>query len=150
MANTFYQLRAHLVFSTQGRRQFITETIAPRLHAYLGGALRDEGVAPLCVGGYLDHVHLLIGFKPVHRLSDLVRTVKTNSSKWLNEQNASLHRFAWQRGYSIFSVSHSQVGVVRAYVANQVEHHARLTFEDELRLLLKRHGIEFDEEYLLD
>ncbi len=150
MANTYSQLRAHLVFSTQGRRPLLTGKITESLHAYMDGILKHEDAVPLCIGGYHDHVHLLLGFRPTHRLSDLVRVLKSNSSAWLNEQTGLHAKFAWQRGYSIFSVSHSQVEVVRKYVSNQIQHHQKMTFEEELRLLLNKHGIEFDEAYLLD
>lgn len=150
MANTFYQLHAHLVFSTGGRRPLLSEKIAGNLHAYLGGAIRSEGAHAAIVGGHLDHIHALIGFKPTHCLSDLVRNIKANSSKWLGEKIVGPHKFRWQREYGLFSVSHSQRATVKDYIANQSEHHRRRTFEEEFRSLLANHSIEFDEAYLFD
>jgi putative transposase len=150
MANTFYQLHAHLVFSTGGRRPVLIEKIAPDLHAYLGGAIRGEDAFPTIVGGYHDHIHALIGFKPSHRISDIVCSIKANSSAWLNDRIQTADKFRWQRGYGVFSVSHSQRATVKEYIANQSEHHRRRTFEEEFRSLLANHGIEFDEAYLFD
>nr|AKB95196.1 putative transposase [uncultured bacterium] len=150
MANTFYQLHAHLVFSTGGRRPVLTDKIAPDLYAYLGGAIRSEDAHAFIVGGHLDHIHALIGFKPTHCLADLVRNIKANSSKWLGKKIVGPHKFRWQRGYGIFSVSHSQRETVKEYISKQAEHHRQRTFEEEFRGLLANHGVTFEEAYLFD
>jgi REP element-mobilizing transposase RayT len=150
VGNTYFQLHIHVVFAVAGRRTVLTEKIAGELHAYLGGAFRSEDATASIVGGYDDHIHALIGIRPAQRLSDLMRNVKANSSAWLTERMTEPHKFAWQRGYAAFSVSHSQLDKVRAYIANQREHHRSLSFADELRNLLKKHGVSFEEAYLLD
>ncbi len=148
--STFHQLHAHLVFSTHGRRRLLKGDAAQRVHSQLGSILREEDVIPNCIDGYEDHVHLLISFKPTHRLSDVVRILKSKSSKWINESATGLHAFAWQRGYSIFSVSHSQLDIVRRYIDSQGEHHRQINFLEELKIMLARHEIEYDPIYLDD
>lgn len=97
------------------------------------------------IGGVEDHVHLLLKLKPTHCLSDFVRVIKANSSKWINDEALIDARFAWQEGYSVFTVSQSQVETVRTYLQRQEEHHATASFKDELRGLCEKHGVEFDE-----
>jgi REP element-mobilizing transposase RayT len=105
-----------------------------------------NGVAEI-VGGVADHVHLLISLRPVHCIADLMRDMKKDSSSWAKENFD--RRFAWQEGYAAFSVSPSATSAVKKYIANQEAHHARYSFVDELKDLLKRSGIEYDEKYLL-
>lgn len=97
-----------------------------------------------------DHVHLLVNLSPAKSLSDSIRDIKSNASKWLNELPESRNRFAWQKGYGAFTVSHSQIEIVRRYVRNQRGHHLTRTFEDEFIELLRRHEIEFDRKYLFE
>ena len=150
MGNTYFQIHIHVVFAVSERRPVLTEKIAPDLHAYLAGAFRKEESIFADVGGYDDHIHALIGIRPNHRLSDIIRNIKANSSAWLTERMTGSHKFRWQRGYAAFSVSHFQLQTVRDYIANQREHHRSLSFADELRILLQKHGVKFEEAYLLD
>jgi putative transposase len=148
MARTYTNLLFHLVFSTKDRIPFIGPSIRDELHAYMGGIIRDLGGIALEIGGVEDHVHLLVKLKPTLALADVLRELKSGSSKWLNEEKMKLRKFGWQDGYAAFSVSESQAGRVRAYIKNQVEHHRQVSFQDELRELLRKHGIEFDERYM--
>lgn len=117
------------------------------MHSYLGGVIRGmNGVAEI-VGGVADHVHLLVSLRPVHCIADLMRDMKKDSSRWAKENFN--HRFAWQEGYAAFSVSPSATEAVKRYIANQEAHHARYSFVDELKDLLEKAGIEYDEKYLL-
>jgi putative transposase len=119
--STFSCLRYHLVFSTQERRPWIAPEWQSELNAYLGGTVRGlDGVA-LTIGGIADHVHLLLSLKPTHTISDFVRELKKASSVWVIENHE--RGFAWQEGYSIFSVSLSLCDTVKQYVDNQEEHH---------------------------
>src|SRR5687767_3842947 len=97
-----------------------------------------------------DHVHLLVSMGRETCVADLVRLVKSNSSKWLHDTQPDLAHFAWQAGYGAFSVSHSQLEVVRHYIENQAEHHRQTTFQDEYRTFLRKHGIEWDERFVWD
>ncbi len=150
MAGTFSRLLYHVVFSTKYRTPFIDPKVRTELYPYLEGIVRNLGGWLLALGGMPDHVHLLIRLKPDMPVSDLVRDLKANSSKWIHEQKGLPADFAWQKGYAAFTVSESQEGAVRSYIRNQEKHHRRITFEEELVSLLRKHGIEFDPTYLLD
>ena len=119
----------------------------PRVHSYLGGIIRGmNGVAEI-VGGVADHVHLLTSLRPVHRIADLMRDMKKDSSTWAKDNFD--REFAWQEGYAAFTVSPSATDSVKKYIANQEAHHAKYSFVDELKGLLEKAGIEYDEKYLL-
>jgi putative transposase len=149
MAGTFTNLLYHLVFSTKQRTPLITERLQPGIYSYIGGIIRSEGGIPLEIGGMLDHVHILARIPPTKPISEVLNRVKAKSSKWLNAEKVKLSKFGWQDGYSAFSVSESQVSSVRRYIRDQKRHHGRRSFQDELRALLKKHAIDFDERYLL-
>ena len=146
MGSTFSSLRAHIVFSTKDRRPFIHDNWRADLHAYLGGTVRGLNAVPEAIGGVADHVHLLVSYRPVTAIADLVRELKKASSVWSAETHEKL--FGWQDGYAVFSVSASQKKRVVAYIANQEQHHHKQTFREELEVLLRRHEIEFKPEYL--
>ncbi len=147
MPHTYSNLWFHLVFRTKDRRPQIAKAWRPRLHEYLGGIVRGLDATALEIGGVEDHVHLLVRLKPVHRIDYSVRDVKADSSGWIHKQGLSAE-LSWQRGYGTFTVSESQIGTVRRYIANQEDHHRKVTFEEEFKALLKAHNIEFDERFL--
>ena len=147
MGSTFFSLQYHIVFSTKERRPFITPECQPRLHAYLGGIIKGMHGVPEIVGGVEDHVHILASLRPVHRIADVLRDLKKESSTWAKENFN--RRFTWQEGYAAFTVSPTATDSVRRYIATQEAHHRKLSFVDELRELLNAAGIEFDEKYLL-
>jgi len=97
-----------------------------------------------------DHVHLLLAVKPVHTPSGLARTIKTNSSRWIHDTYRDLKDFAWQSGYGVFSVSESAAGDVDKYIREQERHHRRMSFAEELRLILDKHGVDYDPKHYLD
>ncbi|MFN0086010.1 MAG: IS200/IS605 family transposase [Blastocatellia bacterium] len=147
MPSTHFSLHYHLVFSTKNRLPHIQKEWRERLHAYLGGIIRDQGGVPHMIGGVEDHVHLLIGLRTTHRLPDLLREVKASSSNWVHRE---LRRpaFSWQEGYGVFTVGAPQIEAVKNYIANQEERHRRTTFQEEYLSFLKQGGIAFDERYL--
>jgi REP element-mobilizing transposase RayT len=147
MSSTYSSLHYHIVFSTKHRRPSIVETWRERLHAYLGGIVRSLDAFPDGVGGVEDHVHLLVGLSPNHRLSDFLRDIKKRSSVWVHDEIGDAE-FYWQEGYAAFTVSPTAREDVRRYVANQVDHHRRSTFLEELVELLQRAGVEYDPRYL--
>jgi REP element-mobilizing transposase RayT len=147
---TYSQLLLHIVFSAKGRVPWITPEIAERLYPYIGGIIRAEKGVLYDIGGVEDHVHLYIRWRPDGSVSDLMRTVKARSSKWVHETCPALRDFTWQEGYSVFTVSKSQEGVLKKYIASQAEHHKRDDFRAELLKLLRAHGIEFEEKYVFD
>lgn len=147
MAHTYSKLMVHVVFSTKGRQSWITDRIMDDLHAYLGGIVRKVNGTALAIGGIADNVHLLISYPPRLAIADLVRTIKANSSGWVHEKWPD-RSFQWQAGYAAFSVSESNREQVIHYIRHQKEQHEKVTFQDELLSLLKRHNIDFDDAYL--
>jgi len=150
MPSTYTNLLYHIIFSTKDRKPTITDDFKDELYSYIGGIIRAEGGVQIEIGGIADHVHVLAKLKPTHCVAEMLKLMKANSSKWVNEQGKTRTRFGWQVGYAAFSVSESQVEIVRAYIRNQAEHHRRQTFQEELISLLERHGVEYDPRYLWD
>lgn len=147
MGSTFSSLHYHIVFSTKERRPLIQADWRPRLHSYLGGIVRRMGGVAESVGGVDDHVHLLASLRPVHRVADLMRDLKKDSTNWVR-QNLD-RNFAWQEGYAAFTVSPSATDAVRRYIVHQEAHHRKHLFVDELKDLLRRAGVSYDGKYLL-
>ncbi len=150
MPGTYSQILLHIVFSTKARFPWITADIAERLYPYIGGIVRAEKGALYDIGGVEDHVHLYPRWRPDVAVSDLMRTVKARSSRWLHETFPALRDFAWQEGYSVFSVSKSQEVVVKRYIAGQAAHHRKEDFKSELLRLLRAHEMEIDERYVFE
>lgn len=147
MPSTHLSLHYHVVFGTKDRIAIIAPEWRARLHAYLGGVLREIDAIPESVGGVADHVHILAGLKATHCLSTVLRDLKRSSSEWVRS-TVGLRQFAWQEGYRAFTVSTSKREAVRKYIAEQEEHHRTRTFREEYVEFLQRHGVSFDERYL--
>jgi REP element-mobilizing transposase RayT len=147
MAGTHHALYYHFVFGTKDREAWIAPAWRERLHAYVGGLIRTIDGVPSEIGGTGDHIHILASLKPIHQLSEVMRDVKRQSSAWIHE-TIGLRGFAWQDGYGVFTVSRSQVDVVRRYIQSQLEHHRMRTFREEYVEFLKRHLVEFDERFV--
>ncbi len=150
MPGTYSQLLLHIVTSTKGRAPCISPAVAARLYPYIGGIVRAEKGILLEIGGVEDHVHMYLRWRPDGAVSDLMRKVKSGSSKWLHETMPELAEFSWQEGYSVFSVSKSQEQPLRRYIKGQAEHHKTVDFRSELLALLHAHGVEFDAKYVFD
>nr|MBP9663173.1 transposase [Pyrinomonadaceae bacterium] len=131
---------------TKDRFPFIADAWKPRLHAYVGGIIKNLNAVPLGVGGMADHLHILTGLTTGHRVDYFVRDVKSDSSIFVRRGFES--KFSWQKGYGIFTVSPSAVEDVREYILNQEAHHAKRTFQEEYVELLIRSGTAYDEKYL--
>ncbi|QDU62875.1 Transposase IS200 like protein [Planctomycetes bacterium Pan216] len=149
MAGSFTKLVYHVVFSTKDRYPWMDASIRDELFAFTAGVIRNLEGSQLQIGGMPDHLHLLVRLPASLPISHLLQTVKSNSTRWLNERGQSRGRLSWQRGYGAFTVSESQVDVVDAYIRNQAEHHRTRSFEEEFRELLRKHHIEFDERFML-
>jgi putative transposase len=147
MPSTHTSLHYHLVWSTKDRRNTIDSQWRERLHAWLGGNIRAQNGVALIVGGVADHVHALIGLRATHCLADVVRILKSESSEWIHNE-LRIPTFEWQEGYGAFTVSPTQLDVVRHYIANQEEHHRAKTFQEEYVELLQRAEIQYDAKYL--
>lgn len=148
MPGTYTQLLFHVVTATKGRTPWIKPQIAERLYPYIGGIVRAEKGVLYAIGGVEDHIHMYFRWRADGSLSDLMRTVKSRSSRWMHETYPELAAFAWQEGYSAFSVSKSREDAVKSYIATQPEHHAKQDFRTELLQLFRAHGVEFDENYV--
>jgi REP element-mobilizing transposase RayT len=144
---THLNLHYHLIFSTKNRDPFIGEAWRGRLHAFLGGTVRNLGGTPEAVGGTGDHVHLSVGLRANHTLADVLRDIKSASSHWVHK-TVGARGFAWQDGYGAFTVSASLIDRVKGYVAHQEEHHRKKTFQEEYVEFLKQSGVEYDERFL--
>ncbi|MBX3404989.1 MAG: IS200/IS605 family transposase [Phycisphaeraceae bacterium] len=150
MPRTYSQVLLHIVFSTKHRTPWITADIAERLYPYIGGIVRAEKGVLYDIGGVEDHVHIYMRWRPDATVSDLMRAVKASSSKWIHDTFPKHAAFAWQEGYSVFSVSKSQEGAVKTHIAGQHEHHRKEDFKSEPLRMLRLHEIEFDEKYAFD
>lgn len=145
--STHFSLHFHLIFSTKDRIVHMNPDWRGRLHAYLDGIINDLDGVPEAIGGVADHVHLLVGLRATHRLADVLKELKGSSSKWVHQE---LHKplFAWQEGYGAFTVSPSQLAIVKRYIANQEAHHRQQTFQAEYLEFLQQSGVEYDDRYL--
>ncbi len=148
MAGTYSQIYLQVVFAVKGRQNLIGREWKEILHKYIAGIIKGKEQKPIIVNGMSDHIHAFIGLKPSMRISDLVRDVKNNSSKFINDKGFVKGKFSWQEGYGAFSYGHSQIERVYNYILNQELHHKKRNFKEEYLELLKKFNIPFEEQYL--
>jgi len=148
MANTYHQIYLQTVFAVKYRRALIHKSWKEKLFGIIGNLINEADCKTIIVNGVEDHVHCFIGLKPVVSVSELMKTVKAKSSKYVNDHNLTESRFEWQEGYGVFSYGQSQVDQVYQYILNQEEHHKKQTFRDEYLEFLKSFKIEYDERYI--
>lgn len=148
MVGTFSQLYIHIVFAVKGRENLIGNTWKDDLHKYIAGIIKGKNQKPIIINGMPDHIHCFIGLKPTIAISDLVRDIKNNSSKFINDKKLVRGKFSWQEGYGAFSYSHSHIQDVYNYILNQKDHHKRKTFKEEYLELMKKFEIDYNENYL--
>ena len=146
MAHTYICNLVHVVFSTKERRNLISDSFSDRLWKYVGGIAKANGFKAIAVGDMPDHLHALLSLPAIMPISKAVQLIKGGSSKWMGDKG---QWFAWQEGCAAFSVSSSQLQHTVEYIHSQEEHHAKRGFAQELRLLLEKHGIAYDEKFLL-
>jgi REP element-mobilizing transposase RayT len=147
MGSTHLSLHIHLIFGTKDHRPTIAKEWRSRLHAYMGGILSSLDAVPEIIGGVEDPIHILMGLHATERLADIMRELKSASSRWVHEE-IDLQDFAWQEGHGAFTVSASQRDAVRKYIEGQEEHHRTRTFREEYLEFLRRTGIDFDPRYV--
>ena len=150
MAQSLSQVVLHIIFSTKNRSPLLTDDIIGEMHRYLATATRDQGWECYRVGGVADHVHLLVRQPRAEKLSAFIGHIKRNSSKWIHGKGGEFEGFAWQDGYGAFSIGYSQIESVIKYIDNQKEHHRKLSFQEEYRLVLQKYNISFEEKYVWD
>jgi putative transposase len=148
MGHTYTNLVTHIVFSTRDRLPYIRDERRDDVFTYIGGIVRNLKGTAINVNGAADHIHALIRLPAALAVAKTAEIIKTNSSRWIHEHRVLHRTFAWQSGYAAFSVSDSNVDRVSTYISNQLEHHRRITFQEELVEFLKRSKIEYDERYL--
>ena len=151
MPQSLAKILVHTVFSTKERRPFLREvSVREELHRYLGGILNQLECQPIIVGGVEDHIHLLACLSRTCTVAEMVKELKRGSSLWIKQRDYALGDFAWQAGYGVFSIGFSQIEATRRYVAEQERHHRKCSFQDELRRLLERYQVAYDERYVWD
>jgi putative transposase len=134
MPQSLSQILVHTVFSTKDRRPLLrSPALRDELHRYLGGILSNRDCQSIIVGGVEDHVHLLCALSRTCTAAEMVKEAKRSSSLWMKTKGADLQDFAWQNGYGVFSIGHSQIESVRKYISEQKEHHRKVSFQDEFR-----------------
>ena len=150
MSDTYSQIYIQVVFAVKGRQNLISDKWKTELHKYISGIITNKGQKSIIVNGVQDHIHCFIGLKPSMAISDLVRDIKNNSSKYINEKGFLPGKFQWQEGFGAFSYAYSQVKNVYNYILNQEEHHKRKSFKNEYLELLREFEIDYKSEYLFE
>jgi len=148
MANTYTQIHIHAVFAVQNRQSLIHATWENDLYKYITGIVQSYEHKMLQINGMPDHVHLLFGMRPVQSLSDLMKQVKQDSSKWINENRLAAGHFNWQEGFGAFSHSKWQLPTVIRYIQNQKIHHRKKSFQEEYIEFLEKWEVDYDERYV--
>lgn len=142
MADVFYQLYIHLVFSPKNRQSLIHPSWEERLHKYITGVVQERGHKLLAIGGMPDHIHIFVGLKPSESISELVKEIKNASNDFVKKEKLAAEKFDWQNGYGTFSYSRSHIDAVCKYILHQKEHHQKKTFREELLKLCADFGLE--------
>jgi len=150
MANTYFQCYVHLVFAVKHRDSLILESNREKIQKYICGIINQDKCKVISIYCNPDHTHILVGFRPSISISDLVRDIKSVSSKFINEQQLIQFRFNWQDGYGAFTCSHSKIYDTSNYIARQPEHHKKQSFKDEYLHFLEKYAIEYEKQYLFD
>jgi len=150
MANTYTQITIHIVFAVKKRDNIIRKEYRDELFKYITGIIQNKNHKLLAISGVSDHIHILIGLDPTMALSYLVRDIKNNSSKFINEKSWMKGKFQWQVGYGAFSYARSQRSTVIAYIENQEKHHKQESFKVEYLKILQKFDVEYDERYIFD
>ena len=148
MANTYTQIHLQMLFAVKYRAAMIQPSWKDELYKYISGIVTNNQHKILIVNGMPDHLHIVIGMRPVQSLSNLMQQIKGDSSSWINDQKLTRSRFYWQDGYAAFSYSHSHLNHVINYVKNQEIHHKKKTFLEEYKSFLKLYDVDFDDRYL--
>ncbi len=148
MANTFTQIHIHIIFAVQGRASIISSEWEQRLYDYIIAIAHENGHKVLSINGMPDHLHILIGLMPNQALSELVKKIKSSTSKWLNEQKIVHGKFSWQEGYAAFAISKSRLPAIIKYIQDQKSHHKKHSFIEEYRKILDYLNIEYDDKYI--
>ncbi|MDQ3142214.1 MAG: IS200/IS605 family transposase [Bacteroidota bacterium] len=150
MPNTYTQIYVHIIFAVKKRQNLISKEWRDNLYKYITGIISNKNQKLMIINGMPDHLHILISLGTDCRITDLVRDIKANSSKWINENKFVLGKFEWQNGFGAFSISKSQIDKVVNYIKNQEEHHKIKSFKEEYIEILDVHQINYKLEYIFN
>lgn len=150
MANTYTQIYLHLVFAVKNRQNLISDKIREDLHKYITGIVQNRNQKMLAINSMPDHIHILIGFGTSVTIADLVHDIKIASTKFINSNENSIGKFAWQTGYGAFSYARSQLDDIVKYIGNQEIHHKKRTFKEEYIRFLEKYAVDYDLKYVFD
>ncbi|MCC5940712.1 MAG: IS200/IS605 family transposase [Balneolaceae bacterium] len=148
MADTYTQIYIQFIFAVQNRRSLIHHSWEAKLHKYVTGIVQNKSHKMIAINGMLDHVHMFIGYRPTESMSELIKVVKGETSKWITDKGFIKGKFSWQEGYGAFSYSRSQIDRVYHYVMNQKIHHQKKSFREEYLELLEKFEVDYDERYI--
>ena len=150
MANTYTQIHIHFVFAVRGRQSLILDSFQAELYRYIAGIVRNKGHKLIQINGMPDHIHILIGLRPMESISGLAKSIKQESTKWINSKNFLAYRFSWQGGFGAFSCSKRELKSLIEYIQNQKEHHQIKSFRKEYKELLSEAEIDYEEKYIFN
>ena len=150
MPDTYTQIYIHIVFAVKGRQNLIPKQHKSELHGYIMGIIRNKKQTVIQINSMPDHIHILVGVTPDTAISNLVRDIKANSTKFINQKQWVMGRFEWQAGFGAFSYGRSQLEDIVKYIKNQEKHHSRKTFREEYLEILKRFNVPYNEKYVFD
>ena len=148
MANSYHQIYLQTVFAVKYRNAVLTKSWRPTIQGVIGNLINETGCKTIIVNGVEDHIHCFLGLRPVVSVSELMKTVKAKSSKYINDHSLTTERFEWQEGYGVFSYRQRDVDQIYKYIQNQEAHHAKQSFREEYLELLKEFEIGYDEQYI--
>lgn len=148
MANSYHQIYLQTVFAVKYRQAVLDKAWRTQLQGVIGNLINETGCKTIIVNGVEDHMHCFLGLKPVVSVSELMKTVKAKSSKYINDHSLTRERFEWQEGYGVFSYRQRDVDHIYKYIQNQEGHHQTHTFREEYLDLLKEFEIGYDEQYV--
>lgn len=150
MSNTYTRILLHVIFAVKNRDALLPPPIQPTVHRYIASVLRDKGNFVHKCGGIDNHIHVLFDYNTQTPLPDLIREVKIATTKFINDNRLLPFRFAWQKGYSCFSHSPSQLKTVSNYIENQSIHHKGRTLTEEIINAYEKYGIKYDSKYIFE
>ncbi len=148
MANTYSQIHLQIVFAVQNRVSLIQPSWKEELYKYITGIVQNHNHKMLIINGMPDHVHLLVGMRPVQSISDMMEHVKSDSTRWINTKKLTHQKFKWQEGYGAFSYSKSHLPAVMNYIKNQEVHHKKKTFIEEYKEFLEKFEVAYEDRYI--
>ena len=150
MGSSFSQVYVHIVFHVKNDKIKMRDVDLPRIFQYVGGIINNTEAIPIEIGGVGNHIHILSTLPRTMTISDFVKRIKSNSSKWIKTIDKHYESFAWQDGYGVFSVSHGVLNTTIKYIQNQKQHHKKRTFKSEYKTILDKHHIQYDEKFVFN